>query len=349
VSAVHDTRVARRAAGAVLDRRPGLDPRRLVGLMRAAVRCLNLDLTGRAVVTEAATGAYGVTPVVAALAGAHRVRAVARDSHYGSSDEVAAHTRSLAASAGVEGRIEVVTSKLDAGLGEADIVTNSGHLRPLDMWTIGRMKRGAAIPLMYEAWELRPGEVDLDACRRRGIRVGGTNERHPAVDVFSFLGVMAVKLLTDAGVAVQGDRLLVLCDNPFRTFIERGLRAAGATVDVRAQLPDEPGDERWDAVVVALRPHSRPVLRASDVRLLAELAPGAVVTQFWGDLPRNTLAAARVPVWPEVPPPPGHMGILPSAVGPEPVVRLQAAGLKVGEVLCQDEPSPADLEYVQAV
>jgi hypothetical protein len=27
------------------------------------------------------------------------------------------------------------------------------------------------------------------------------------------------------------------------------------------------------------------------------------------------------------------MGILPSAVGPEPIVRLQAGGLKVGEVL----------------
>jgi len=43
--------------------------------------------------------------------------------------------------------------------------------------------------------------------------------------------------------------------------------------------------------------------------------------------------AAWVAVWPLSPPKPGHMGILPSAVGPEPIVRLQVAGLKVGESL----------------
>jgi hypothetical protein len=341
--------VARRPPRSLVDRRPGLNPRRLVTLMQAAVRRLDLDLRGRSVVTEAATGAYGVTPILAALARADRVRALARDSTYGSSDAVAAYTHNLAVFAGVERRIEVVESKRDAGLGDADIVTNSGHLRPLDVQTVGRMKRGAAIPLMYEAWELRPGDVDLEACRRRGIRVGGTNERHPAVDVFSFLGLMAVKLLTDAGVSVYASRLLLLCDNAFRVFIERGLTAAGAAVEARAHLSKGTVDQRLDALVVALRPCAVPVLRESDIELLAEVAPGTVVAQFWGDVDRDALAAAGVPVWPEVPPRPGHMGILPSAVGPEPVVRLQAAGLKVGEVLCQDEPSRADLEYVQGV
>ena len=47
-----------------------------------------------------------------------------------------------------------------APLEDADIVTNSGHLRPLDEEAVGRMKPGAAIPLMYEAWELRPDDVD---------------------------------------------------------------------------------------------------------------------------------------------------------------------------------------------
>jgi hypothetical protein len=39
--------------------------------MRAAIDRLALDLEGRTVPTEAATGAYAVTPVLAALAGAH--------------------------------------------------------------------------------------------------------------------------------------------------------------------------------------------------------------------------------------------------------------------------------------
>jgi hypothetical protein len=56
-----------------------------------------------------------------------------------------------------------------------------------------------------------------------------------------------------------------------------------------------------------------------------------------------------VPVWPPEAPPPGHMGVLPSAVGPEPIVRLQAGGLKVGEVLARglDQACAADLAFAQ--
>ena len=349
MSANQHIAVSRPVPVASVDRRPGLNLRRLVTLMRAAVQRLDLDLTGRAVLTEAATGAYAVTPVLAALAGASRIRALACDSLHGTAAEAVECTQALAAAAGVEHRIELVTSKADAGIADADIVTNSGHVRPLDAPAIGRMKRGAAIPLMYEAWELRREDVDVDACREHGIRVGGTNERHPDVDVFSFLGVMAVRLLTDAGVGVYASRLLLLCDNPFRRFVQQGLAAAGAAVEVRAQLADGPVDAPWDAVLVALRPRAWPVLGATDAEMLAEGAPGAVVAQLWGDVDRDRLLAAGVPVWPDVAPPPGHMGILPSAIGPEPVVRVQAAGLKVGAVLCKEERwrSPSDLDYVQ--
>jgi hypothetical protein len=337
--------------GVHTDRRPGLDPRRLLRLMRGAVRELDLDLTGRVVVTEAATGAYGVTPVIAGLAGARKVCAVARDSRFGTAEEGLSNTTELAATAGVGDRIDVIFSKEAAPLGDADIVTNSGHLRPLDASTVDRMKPGAAIPLMYEAWELRPEDVDLRACLRRGVSVAGTNERHSAVEVFRYLGLMAVKLLTGAGVAVCSSRVLLLCDNPFRPYLERGLVAAGAEVMVRERLGEGPIDERCDAVVVALRPTGRQVVTAAQAELLAERAPGAVLAQFWGDLDRDGLLSAGVPVWPTTPPAPGHMGILPSAIGPEPIVRLQSGGLKVGEVLSRHatRPSQADLDYLDGL
>jgi hypothetical protein len=43
------------------------------------------------------------------------------------------------------------------------------------------------------------------------------------------------------------------------------------------------------------------------------------------------------------------MGVLPSAVGPEPIVRLQSGGLKVGQVLARgvDLATPAELGFVQ--
>ena len=104
-----------------------------------------------------------------------------------------------------------------------------------------------------------------------------------------------------------------------------------------------------DAVVLALQPQEAPVFNAGDAKLLSETAPGAVLVQYWGDADRAALAAAGVPVWPAEAPRPGHMGILPSVVGPEPIVRLQAGGLKVGQVLAQglDRASQEDLAYVQ--
>lgn len=43
-------------------------------------------------------------------------------------------------------------------------------------------------------------------------------------------------------------------------------------------------------------------------------------------------------------PPPGHQGILLSSTGLEPVVRLQAGGLKVGQVMARVQMSASDRE-----
>lgn len=338
--------------------KPGLAPSRLAALARAAVQRCALDLSGRVVLTEAATGAYSVTPVLAALGGADRVYAVTRDTRYGTVAEVSALTAELAGICGVADRIEVVTVRSRELVASADVVTNCGHLRPIDAETVSWMRPGTAVPLMYEAWELRDSDVDVAACRRAGVRVAGTNERHPAVDVFSYLGIMAVSLLLDAGVAVYGSRVLLLCDNPFLDYLRRGLSGAGADVHTCAcvseldkvlRLSDR--DARpFDAVLVALRPGPVPVFDAGAVAAVAELAPGAVVAQFWGDLDHAACWSAGLPVWPAEPPEPGHMGVLPSAVGPEPVVRLQAGGLKVGELLSRRTPlSEADTLFLQPV
>ena len=341
--------------------RPGLHPARLAALCRSAVRDCGLDLSGRVVLTEAASGAYVVTPVLAAMAGAEHVHAVTRDTRHATVAEVVAATRELAELVGVSDRIEVVpvgppgsdqtaVAEVVDLAGRADVVTNCGHVRPIDATVVSRMRPGAAVPLMYESWELRPSDVDVLACRERDVRVAGTNERHPAVDVFSFLGMMAVRLLLDAGVAVYRSRVLVLCDNPFRSYLERGLTGAGALVRVCDSLTDRDVDGGYDAVLVALRPGIGPVLDAAALRTVAARWPGAVVAQFWGDLDRDAATAAGVPVWPAVPPVAGHMGVLPSDIGPEPVVRLQAGGLKVGELLSRDTAlDQADRAYLQPV
>jgi hypothetical protein len=350
VSAAAATALPRGREGITVDCRPGLDSRRLLRLMQAAIARCHLNLTGLTVVTEAATGAYVVTPVLAALAGATHVHALTRATRHGSVDDVRAETMALARLAGVEERIELATVKTAGIIAAADIVTNSGHVRPIDAATVASMRSGAVVALMYEAWELRPGDLDLDACARAGVPVAGTCERHTNIDVFSFLGPMAVKQLHDAGVAVHGSSILLVCDNPFAPFVERGLRSSGAHVETVAEL-DAAQAASVDAIVVALTPAAGPRLTVLDAAVIARRWPGAVVAQFWGDLDRDAFADASVPVWPRQAPGPGHMGILPSDIGPEPIVRLQAGGLKAAEVLWRQQAREphVDLSYVERV
>jgi hypothetical protein len=329
---------------------PGTDARRLARLAEAAVAEMRIDLTDAVVVTEAATGAYAVTPVIAALAGARHVYAFTRSTRFGSVDEVMRHTRELAAEAGVVERIEVRTDRPLSVIHEADVVTNSGHVRPIEREMVERMRPGSALPLMFESWEIQAGRFDLalDEAVARGIRVAGTNERHPMIDVFSFLGTMAVKLLFDAGTAVRNTRIVVVCDNPFAPYLESGLTAAGAAVRSTTSVSKVDPVFCPDFVLVSLTPTGSPVIGPAEVRWIADTWPATVVVQFWGDLDRASLSYAGVRHWPLQAPPAGHMAILPSQPGPEPVVRLQAGGLKVASVLLQPqaEQTAFDLEFL---
>ena len=282
------------------DSLPGFNQTRLLKLMRAAMDRCRLDLSGTVVLTEAATGAYVATPILAALAGARRVSALARPSRHGSVEEIAVRTMGLARLAGVHERIRIVTEKDAADVAQADVVTNSGHVRPIDAEMVGWMKRSAVIPLMYEAWEFRAQDVDLEACSRHGIRVAGTNERHPAVDVFSYLGIMANKLLLDAGIAVYGCKVMLCCDNPFASYIHQGLIQAGASVEGADELAKAAPADDCDVLLVAMQPRVDPYHRSqrggADPRAVARGGGGPVLGGYrppCSDRSRSSVLATR--------------------------------------------------------
>ena len=328
---------------------PGMRPERLLRLMRKSIFACALDLRGRTVLTEAASGPYVVTPVLAALAGA-RVTAVTRTTRLGRAEDIRRNTLALAELGGVADQITITSDHPAALVGDVDIVTNSGHVRPIDANVVSAMRAGCVVALMYEAWEIQAGrfDVDLDALNERGVAYAGTNERHPAVDVFSYLGLMAVRLLLDAGIAPYGARIAVLCDNPFASYLIRGLEGAGATVVCNSSLDELLSSPAPEALVVALQPTGLPLIAITEAIRIKAVWPHLLIAQFWGDIDRQAIEQVGLGVWPERDPAPGHMAVLPSDVGPEPVVRLQTGGLKVGQVLLtpRQRRSAADLEYI---
>jgi hypothetical protein len=310
------------------------NPRRAVTLIRDTIAVLELDLRGLTVLTEAASCAYVVTPIIAAMAGAARVIALTRDSRFATAAEVIRQTRALEQLAGLNERVEIHTARNLELFASADIVTNLGFVRPIDKDAIFQMRPGTVVPLMCEAWEFRQGDVDLEACASRGVHVLATNEEFPGVDVFAYSGWLCVKLLLDAGIELHKTRVLVVSSDKFGPVITRLLRRSGVEARLAPRLLPSLA-QASDAIVIADYTRQDEIigetgdLRPSDIH---QVAPGVVVVQFAGRVDVAALRCCGVMVYPGQNLPSHRMARTLAALGPRPVIELHAAGLKVGEI-----------------
>ena len=204
--------------------------RRCQQLVREAAATFDLNLSGLSILTEAASGYYSLTPLMAALAGAERVYALARDSAYGEAKSIGRSLMSLSGRWGTGDRVEVLFSREDTRIGRADIVLNLGFVRPLDAVFLRRLKRSAVIPLMFETWEHRPEDLDVQECRRLGLPVLGTNEHHADLRIFDYLGLIAMKMLFNLDFEIFRSHLVVIGSGEFGEQVTKSLQSAGGHV-----------------------------------------------------------------------------------------------------------------------
>jgi hypothetical protein len=324
-----------------------LNPLRLPSLIRRQISFLQLDLTGLTVLTEAASGPYVVTPVIATLAGAKRVIALTRDSRYAPADAVISQTRALELLCDVKTISEIHTERSLDLFSEADIVTNLGFVRPLDRDAVFAMKPSAVIPLMCEAWEFRPGDVDLAACKSRNISVVGTNEDFPGLEVFSYSGFLCAKMLFEAQIEIHKSNILVVSSDKFGVVIARYLSQSGANVtrvdDLRTIAPADLSV--LDAVVVADYTRKDTIIgRNGDLSAesIASNAMGATIVQFAGVVDVDELSAQGINIYPGIDLGPHRMAQTLAYLGPRPALELHSAGLKVGELFLRNVPSESN-------
>lgn len=309
-------------------------PKRAVKLIRDTISLLELDLSGLTVLTEAASGPFVVTPVIAAVAGAARVIALTRDSRYATATEVIRQTRALEQLADLKSQVEIHTVRTGEVFSAADIVTNLGFLRPIDGDAVACMRPGAVVSLMCEAWEFRKGDVDLEACNRRHIRVLATNEDFAGLDIFAYNGWLCVKLLLDAGIGLHKSRVLVVSSDKFGPVIGGLLVRAGVEVSLADRLSPSLV-QKVDAIVIADYTRQDEIIgEAGDVSPsdIHKIAPTITVVQFAGRVDIAALRRHGVTIHPGENLPSRRMARTLSALGPRPVIELHAAGLKVGEI-----------------
>lgn len=323
---------------------------RVERLLGRLVGDYELDLEGLTVLTEAASGPYLYTPVLAALAGAE-VLALTADSSYASAAEVEQATSRAAAAVGVAERLDVAVGRTDELIRRADIVTNSGFVRPIDAAMVSALKDTAVVSLMWETWELRPDELDLDACRARGILVLGTDEGQEPLVLYPYLGFAALKLLFELGLEGYKSRVIVLGGGrSFGAAIRERLAEFGLDV---AWFADEEADAApydelagffenegasYDALLVAEHVVDRMLVGPGGVlpaETIRRVNPSLRVGVVAGNVSAEDLDASEIVYRPERLRPFGYMSYQPADLGPRPVVELYAAGLKVGEAMAR--------------
>ena len=320
--------------------------KRIEKLIGDAIDIHNLDLSRLTVFTEAASGNYVVTPLIAALAGSDQVFAITRNSRYGKAVDVRNFTLELAQKWGVGDRIEVVSDKIPSILSKVDIVTNLGFVRPIDKNIIAHLKPTAVLPLMWETWEFREADLDLAECRRVGIMVLGTNEREVGPDLFTYVGYLAVKLAFELEVEIYRSKVVVVGSGVFGAssvkafdkldadiqYIDQSAGSSLETESTKSTLRDAD-------LVVLVEHHSPACLIGSEGQIsvdeLLMLSSHVSIVHIAGNINREEIDNAAIPCIPQKSAAPGYMSVATDYLGPKPIIALHTAGLKVGEAMAR--------------
>jgi hypothetical protein len=316
-----------------------------------AVEEIGLDLNGQRVLTEAATGPYVATPIIAAVAGADQVTACTRDTKWGRADDVLKMTVALAEHLGVKDKVLVSTrAPVELAKG-AEIVTNLGMLRPISAELIAVLAPHAAIALMWEPWEFRPGDIDIEACFQHKIPVIATNEQHPAVNTFAAVGMLALKLLMEMQCEIAGLNIVVIGSDPFGTATAKTLRSVGARVSLVKDYEQLRRNRRVtliegaDALVLVEHRSKTELLGSSTPELLDLLASSKIpVTHICGRVEDDALLRHGVLKHPAGSAPHGFMTVTTAHVGAKPVVNLHAAGLHAASLVSRERWRGASID-----
>lgn len=331
-----------------------IHPQRVRAMINDIIRFYDLKLQGLTVLTEVGSRYFVFTPIIAALAGA-KVYAITRDSRFGKKEDIKTYTNIFAEYCKVKNPIIVLFEKKPDAIHEANIITNLGFVRPIDARFVEMMNNNAVVSYMYETWECRQGDVDLDACLRKGIPVLGTNESVPGAEVLNFSGHLCAKMLFELDIEIYRCKIVIVSRDIFGTIIWRFLSALGADaylvndlrmINNRQYLND------CDVVVIADYHAKKPIIGEYDaqisIRELQRHSDRVSIVKFVGNVDADAIKKNNIPFIP-------HqqsgvtMGKTLADLGPKPVINLHAAGLKVGEVMARARLAGKSMEEVKSL
>lgn len=327
---------------------PNMDIR-IKRLLFDLIERYTLNLDKLTILTEIATGPYAYSPLIAALASARKVYAIAKNSKFGDANTIIESGRRLSEELKLSSRIRFIRRKSKQYLEQCDIITNTGFVRPIRPEHIAILKNTAVIPLMWETWEYRKEDLDLNECRKKGILVLGTNEHEEPCNMAPYSGLLSLKLLFELNIEIYQNRILLLGDQPtLGESIYNALISMGAQViwfgnnKTKAAKYDTlktyflDNGHAIDAILVAEHSDHRLLIGKNgllSVNELEKINPGIRIGLIAGNVDAEQLSNSNLIYEPKNVKPAGYMHYQPDCLGPRPVLELTTAGLKVGQAM----------------
>lgn len=314
--------------------------RRLKKICNESIELLNLDLSGLTIVTEAASGLFITTPLIALMAGAKEVICLTKDTVYGKVSEIKSDLLELSSRWGLSNPT-IITNRRSPILTQADIITNLGMVRPLDRGLLNHIGHQVVIPYMCEGWEIRPGDLDFTFCKEAGIPVMGTNEDAPEMMIFSQCGMLALKMTLEIGLEVVGNKIAILSSDHFGKVIYKTLSNTGADCILFTSTDRYEGLEKgeWDAVIVAEYSNRDVIIGnngiISGTRFEKLVENTYAIIQLLGVNEVEKIKEFMCKIYPDQVLAPHKMSRTLADLGPRPLILLHAAGLKVGEAMAK--------------
>ena len=200
----------------------------------------------------------------------------------------------------------------------------------------------AVIPLMYEAWELRHSDIDIDFCKQKNIKVAGTWENYPPIRVFDYVGVLCAKIAHEAGFEIFQNKILVWSDDHFGELAQKAfqnLEAKNVILTTDEEILEK-NIKDIDFLFFCDSDEKRQIFGENgffNLQKLMKLNPLLEIVHLYGNIDADYLQKNDVKLYPNFDGKALIMSHTLSYLGITPLISLQTAGLKVGEMLYKNE------------
>jgi len=342
-------------------------------IILSSIKKVSLDLSGLTVLTEAATGPWKFTPFIAAFANAKKIICYTKNSKFGTTEEIKENFKNISNFLGLQDKFCVCDSLSKKIINQADIVTNSGFLRPIDQDFIINLKKTAVISLMWEPWEFFGKDINLKECWKKGISILGVNESNDVLNVMKYAGELIEKILEINSLENNNKKIIVISENISGFHIIEKLEKSNLVYCISEtkfvefqkkfkviskNLKDIEHDflQNIDYIIIDSYPITKKIIDDNEgisPKILKKFCPNVKIIVYFGDVNYDLIEKIGLECYPRKNTSIGKMYWTADLLGSRPIIELNTLGIKVGEILSKNRlqgmtPREAELNAINS-